>query len=125
MVDQRRTKSTVAHPSNERIRTTMSKPTQGIQSLLRDDPDLQELVAMFVGELPQRVESLRRQIQCGDWNEVRRTAHQLKGAGGSYGFPQLSQAAAAVEYMIEDVRTPQQIIAGVEEIAALCERFEA
>ncbi len=111
--------------SNDHFPTIMSKTTQGIQSLLHDDPELQELVEMFVGELPERVNSLRRQIDSGNWNEVRRTAHQLKGAGGSYGFPQLSQAAAAVEFMIEDIRTPQEILAGVEEIAALCERFEA
>src|SRR5689334_17450419 len=59
-------------------------------STLADDPDMAELLALFVSELPQRLVDIRQAAQGHNWQEVRRLAHQLRGAGGSYGFPLLT-----------------------------------
>jgi HPt (histidine-containing phosphotransfer) domain-containing protein len=56
--------------------------------------------------LPGRIAALEaaRAALCGTQaerddarREVRRVAHSLRGSGGTYGFPEISAAAAAVE----------------------------
>jgi HPt (histidine-containing phosphotransfer) domain-containing protein len=62
-----------------------------------DDPDLGQIVELFVGEMPQRLTALNRCLLQRDWDELGRLAHQLKGACGSYGFHQLTPFAARLE----------------------------
>ena len=61
-----------------------------LYSSLGADPDLAELVAMFVDEIAGRVGRMRDCLDAGDTDGLRRAAHQLKGAAGSYGFFQLT-----------------------------------
>lgn len=68
-----------------------------IRSIYADDPDMQELVEEFVSELPERARRLEEILDEADLVELQRLAHQLKGAGGGYGFPQITEAAAALE----------------------------
>jgi HPt (histidine-containing phosphotransfer) domain-containing protein len=73
-------------------------PSEGvIRSEFATDPDLAPIVRMFVEELPERVRQLHEGWQAQRFEEVRRLSHQLKGAGGGYGFPGLSRAAGDVE----------------------------
>ena len=51
-----------------------------IYSRLADDLDLRDIVEMFVEEMPGRVETLLNQLESADWDGLRRTTHQLKGA---------------------------------------------
>jgi len=62
-----------------------------------DDPDLAELVAGFVDSLPEKVQVMQTALQAQDFEGLTRLAHQLKGAGGSYGFPSLTETAAELE----------------------------
>jgi HPt (histidine-containing phosphotransfer) domain-containing protein len=71
-----------------------------IRSSLAQDPDLGEIVQMFVEEMPQRVEALERCRLAAEWEDVGRIAHQLKGAAGSYGFHELTPLAARLEAAI-------------------------
>ncbi len=36
-------------------------------------------------------------LKGGDYESLRRLAHQMKGAGGSYGYPMLTEAAKELE----------------------------
>ena len=47
---------------------------------LATDPDLGELVELFVQEIPDRISALETQGRSRDWQQLTRTAHQLKGA---------------------------------------------
>lgn len=93
-----------------------------IYSRLASDPDLREIVDMFVEEMPGRVAVLTNQVRAADWDGLRRTAHQLKGAAGSYGFDVISPAAGRVESAVQDGEPEQQIRATVEELVELCNR---
>jgi len=55
-----------------------------------------ELVEMFVDEMPERIALLGEALASGDRESLERTAHQMKGSAGSYGFDQLTPYAAAV-----------------------------
>ena len=62
-----------------------------------DDEDLVELIDEFAAGLEADVESMRKALENGDHDGLRRLAHQMKGAGGSYGYPMLTEAAKAIE----------------------------
>lgn len=73
-------------------------PVEKMTSLLiAEDPGLREVVEEFVNGLGQRVEELRAAFEQQDWNALVTLAHRLKGAGGSYGYPDISQLGAEME----------------------------
>jgi HPt (histidine-containing phosphotransfer) domain-containing protein len=94
-----------------------------IHSSLAGDPVLAELVASFVAEMPGRVALLKRQLESQDWLALRRAAHQLKGAAGSYGFDAVSPCAGKLEGTIRDGEPEEQIRAAVDELVDLCKRI--
>ncbi len=63
---------------------------------------MRDLQAAYRRTLPSLISKLERAISAlrvnatGADEEIRRLAHQLKGSGGSYGFPEVTDAAAAV-----------------------------
>jgi signal transduction histidine kinase/DNA-binding response OmpR family regulator len=69
-------------------------------SVYADDPDMAELIEAFVGSLHEKRNAIARAAREADLEPLRRLAHQLKGAGGGYGFPILTSAAAQVEALV-------------------------
>jgi len=65
--------------------------------LLAQEPDLREVVEAFVRGLDARLAEFRQAYERLDWPLLTSLAHRLKGAGGSYGYPQISQACAEME----------------------------
>jgi len=51
----------------------------------------------FVAGLPAKVADLQALLARGAWDELRRAAHKLRGSTGTYGFAELSVAAANLE----------------------------
>jgi histidine phosphotransfer protein HptB len=96
-----------------------------IYSSLGGDPDLGELVDLFVAEMPERVDLLEKHYEMADWEELRRMAHQIKGAAGSYGFDDLTPAAARLETAIKGQTGEDQITADLLELLDLCRRIRA
>jgi HPt (histidine-containing phosphotransfer) domain-containing protein len=94
-------------------------------STLSGDPEMAELLALFVSELPQRLADIRQAAQGRNWQEVRRLAHQLRGAGGSYGFPLLTMAAARVEDIAREQTTVKELRAALDQLTAFSERLRA
>jgi HPt (histidine-containing phosphotransfer) domain-containing protein len=93
-----------------------------VYSRLASDPDLREIVDLFVEEMPGRVATMLEQLNSADWDGLRRSAHQLRGAAGSYGFDGISPSAGKVEAAIRDSEPEQRIRETVEELADLCNR---
>jgi HPt (histidine-containing phosphotransfer) domain-containing protein len=93
-----------------------------IYSRLARDPDLSEIVDLFIEEMPERIATLIGQLNSADWDSLRRTAHQLKGAAGSYGFDAISPSAGKVEAAVRDGEPEQRIRATVDELVDLCSR---
>lgn len=98
---------------------------QPLYSALASDPDLREIVELFVMEMPDRVSSLRSQYEQRDFEELRRTAHQLKGAAGSYGFSEISPCAAHLEDMLNASEPEDKILETLEDLISLCGRVTA
>ena len=70
--------------------------------------------------LPKRAAAILDKTNASDWDGVRQAAHQLKGAGGSYGFAPLTPAAARVEDAIANDEEEGEILAAVVELVDLC-----
>jgi HPt (histidine-containing phosphotransfer) domain-containing protein len=97
-----------------------------LYSSLGGDPDLGELVEMFVDEIPQRVARMRDCMDEGDTDGLRRTAHQLKGAVGSYGFSQLTPALEHLESLARTGGSAiDELWQALEDVADLCGRMRA
>jgi HPt (histidine-containing phosphotransfer) domain-containing protein len=94
-----------------------------IYSHLGGDPDLQDIVEMFVEEMPQRAASLLDHLDRQDWEGLRQVAHQLKGAAGSYGFEPLSPCAGRVESAVRDGEPEDSIREAVGTLVELCGRL--
>jgi HPt (histidine-containing phosphotransfer) domain-containing protein len=97
--------------------TAMSEP---LYSSLAADRDLGDLVEVFAGEMPDRVQAILDQLEARDWKALARTAHQLKGAAGSYGFDAISPPAARVEHAVCNRRPEGEIRRLVTDLVALC-----
>jgi CheY-like chemotaxis protein len=93
-----------------------------IYSSLAADPDLGELVDMFVREMPGRISTLQAQADTRNWEQLARTAHQLKGSAGSYGFDEITPCAAALEDALRDAQPEDRILAALNEVLSLCRR---
>ena len=68
-----------------------------VHSDFSGDPDYLELLNFFVDALPERIARLREFQESGEFESLRELVHQLKGAGGGYGFPGMSEAARELE----------------------------
>ena len=68
-----------------------------IASQFADDPDMAEVIEAFVRQLPDRCQSMREALKNSDLPTLQRLAHQMKGSGGSYGYPVLTQAGSELE----------------------------
>lgn len=70
---------------------------QIVRSEFDDDPDLEDVIAEFTVALPGLVEAMRQALDHGDHDRLRRLAHEIKGTGGSYGYPALSDVGKRLE----------------------------
>ncbi|GAB4261271.1 MAG: hypothetical protein Kow0092_10690 [Deferrisomatales bacterium] len=58
---------------------------------------LQAARAHYLSDVRRAVEALGRQVAQGDLLEAGRVAHTLKGSGGTYGFPEITEAAGRLD----------------------------
>lgn len=95
-----------------------------IYSLLADDPDLFEIVKMFVDEMPGRIDQLLTGFHEKKWDDLERTAHQLRGAAGSYGFGEVTPAAKKLEQTVKAKMPEEAIQQSLVELIDLCRRMD-
>jgi HPt (histidine-containing phosphotransfer) domain-containing protein len=93
-----------------------------IRSDYEDDLDMLEIIREFAEELPDRDAALQECFASGDMAKLQTLAHQLKGAGGGYGFSPISEAAARLEANLREGAE-----AGVikDDLTLLCEVLRA
>ncbi|MHC5004688.1 MAG: Hpt domain-containing protein [Planctomycetota bacterium] len=89
-----------------------------------DDPEFCEIVAEFVDRLQMQFADLRSAWADGEVDELARLAHWLKGAGGTAGFPELTESAARLEALVRECGL-EGVQSAVEELTRLVESVEA
>jgi histidine phosphotransfer protein HptB len=68
-----------------------------VRSTFADDEDFAELLRAFADTIPEKRQTAIDLHRAGSFDELCRWAHQLKGAAGGYGFPELTEVAAELE----------------------------
>ena len=71
-------------------------------SLLQDEPDLIDLVDKFISRLPGMIDDILNFHAQEDWDSFLKIMHQLKGVGGNYGYPCITDICAAMETACKD-----------------------
>jgi len=104
----------------------MSNESQCIQDmigseLVREDPSFADIVVQFVESLSQRITTLEEAINARDFQALGIAAHQLRGSGGGYGYPILSDQAAKLEREAKE-RALSDCVKSFEQLKQLCER---
>jgi histidine phosphotransfer protein HptB len=93
-----------------------------IRSVYEDDLDMLEIVREFAAELPTRANELEGTLSTGDFKALKTLAHQLKGAGGGYGFDAITETAGSLEHALKEGASEAII---KERCALLCETLRA
>jgi signal transduction histidine kinase/DNA-binding NarL/FixJ family response regulator/HPt (histidine-containing phosphotransfer) domain-containing protein len=94
-------------------------PAGPLKSTMADEPRFARLLETFVGRLPARVATMEDLLRRQGVEELRHALHQLKGAGGGYGFPAISDLAARAERRIKEEQTIDAARRDVESLIAL------
>jgi HPt (histidine-containing phosphotransfer) domain-containing protein len=89
---------------------------------------MREIVEMYVQEMPARVSKLEELWSAQQMDELKRLAHQLKGASGGYGFAPVGTAAGRVEMSLVALSegsasaSLDQLRRQFEELLGMCRR---
>jgi CheY-like chemotaxis protein/HPt (histidine-containing phosphotransfer) domain-containing protein len=65
-----------------------------LRSAYAEDAEMQGVLSEFVAALPHRVADAQELLLEKDWQGLRRLTHRIKGAGGGYGFAEITHSAA-------------------------------
>ena len=78
-----------------------TKKTNPIFSDFSDDDSMGKIIQIFLNEIPQRIELIESSFHSGNKEQLCKIIHQLKGAGGGYGFKLITSNAMAFEKKIK------------------------
>ncbi len=102
-----------------------SSSADPLLSEFADDPDMVDLVELFVGEMPGRIQEIDDALATDDLFSLARLAHQLKGAGGGYGFPAITDVARQLEERARAADDLEALRRDIEDLRSLCRRASA
>jgi HPt (histidine-containing phosphotransfer) domain-containing protein len=70
-------------------------------TIIQDDPDMIDVVRQYVASLEKLKLDLNEAIARKDWQQVSKMVHDIKGSGGAFGYPQLSDLAKELDQLIK------------------------
>ena len=111
-------------PETQEANVPDSSIPEAISSEFADDPEMTDILDEFVAGLGDAVTAMRDALANNHHKELQSLAHQLKGAGGGYGYPQLTDAAR----VLEDTAKAEDAEAGrlvLNQLGTLCRAIEA
>ncbi|MDH5184823.1 MAG: ATP-binding protein [Gammaproteobacteria bacterium] len=71
-----------------------------VSTILQDEPDLIDIINRFCEKLPEMTKTLHTLHAQGDYDELARQAHDLKGVSGNMGYMEINQLAGRLEFQI-------------------------
>ena len=106
------------------MNVTMTDDDEVILSEYHREEGMIALIREYVEALPGQVSKLRLSLARGDARGFESTAHKIKGVGGMYGYPCLSETASLIEQAAREVQDPELLSELVEELAELSSKIE-
>ena len=110
------------HLGAERQAATADQPPGGASSdnASPSRPDVDTLAELFIEALPARVEAIEKALAEQDLTTLATGVHQLQGAAGGYGFPEITRAAKQIDLSSEATEHPAQFEASVQRLIQQC-----
>jgi signal transduction histidine kinase/CheY-like chemotaxis protein/HPt (histidine-containing phosphotransfer) domain-containing protein len=94
-----------------------------LQSTLASHDEIRQFLPMFVAELPAHLDRISIALAEKDCAHLAEVVHQLKGSGGMYGYPQLTELAARVEQLIKETQSIDAIAAELQALVDMVRRI--
>jgi CheY-like chemotaxis protein len=116
-----RIKLGIAQMEEEHVAPSDESPI--ISELLQEGSDMEDLVQYFIERLPGYLKGINDAQSAGDMGALKKHVHDLKGVGGGYGYPQVTELAISLEAALKD--TPEQIESLIEALGRMARRIEA
>ena len=91
-----------------------------ISTILKDEPEYVDLVEVFVERLPPTVAKAKQLFSEKNWPQFRKEIHDLKGMGGSYGFPMVTTLAGDIGSQLSqnNDEAVQELLQELESVSA-------
>ncbi|QOV88355.1 ATP-binding protein [Humisphaera borealis] len=99
-------------------------PEPRLRSTHADDSKVSKLVERFIARLPERVASIESLMRKRSLDELKHALHNLKGAGGGYGFSTVSDLAGRAEQQIRDAAAIDDIRDQIEDLLQTVRNIE-
>lgn len=90
--------------------------------LLLDEPDLLDLINRFVSRLPSMRDAIRKAYDAEDWELLINLVHQMKGVGGNYGYPVITNLCFSIEELLKEQEF-KNIKNKFDEFNVICEKI--
>jgi PAS domain S-box-containing protein len=95
-----------------------------LRSEKASDPLISTILGEYIQGLPEQVGKIGQQLARADLRALRLLMHQLKGSGGSYGFPEITTRARNAEAAIAGKEPMNRIVSEVQSLMELIRRVE-
>ncbi|MFQ5485384.1 MAG: response regulator, partial [Desulfobacterales bacterium] len=119
--------STDNAPCKAEMKETETVKQEDLQEVIyseyADDADLVDLIDEFAAGLVADIKAMRKVLESRDLEGLRRLAHQMKGAGGSYGYPMLTETAKTLEEAAK-ARNVEAGTMALDELDVLCQAVD-
>jgi signal transduction histidine kinase/CheY-like chemotaxis protein len=79
------------HPS------AVPQSTNVVTNLVMVDPDMEDIVPGYLEKRLAEVAKYQTALAAGDFDAIRMLGHKMKGTGGGYGFPMLTEIGGKIE----------------------------
>lgn len=104
----------------------MTKPDarQGSGKIIvRGDPEIEEIIPVFLQNRHEDVESLSKALEDRDFEIIQTLGHSMKGSGGGSGFHAISEIGSTLEQAARD-QSSGRVRRLVEELTSYLHRVE-
>jgi CheY-like chemotaxis protein/HPt (histidine-containing phosphotransfer) domain-containing protein len=78
-----------------------------VSKLVADEPEIADLVVEFIDSIPAMFDKIDHAAKNRDWENLKFEVHSLKGVGGGYGYPELTDIAGKIEFQIATKNQPE------------------
>ena len=95
-----------------------------LSTMLSESPELVAIVEQFVRGLPERLDAIQEALRQQSYDRIEKLAAQLKTAGGSHGFAELTEQAKWMEQAAHS-HAMAELAGRIEEMTVLVHRIKA
>ena len=92
--------------------------------MLETDPDFITILEEFVKNLGVSINEVRQAHQDKRWDDLKFIVHQIKGLGGGYGYPMMTDLAAKIEFQVVS-ENYHEVSVLLDELCVVYERINA